>query len=197
VNAVKCELAETFIKRPDLRELIVQDPQGADIKASLQLKNVAVDYKSAGGGAAIPILGIEFGPSVSAGLSDTTGQSFDIDFAYNVEPATKPPEYCSSVAVARVAADPQLAEFAVIKGDPFITMLEGIQKQYQLLGAGVPKVKLNSLAYTSSFTVESDVSGGLGAKFIIFSLSTKAGRKTADSQALKMTFGLNFQELIM
>jgi hypothetical protein len=186
VNAVKCELAETFTKRPDLRDLVLDDPNKADVKGSLELKNAIVDSVTGNAGVTVPILGIELGPSGSLARSATAGQVFNVEFAYDLGTNDGIPAFCSALAT-----DVQ------VKGDPFIYMLDAIRSQHAKLGAGAPKVKLGSIAYTSAFSVDVERVGGVTLKILVFSLGAKSGRKATDSQSLKLTFGLNLVSVII
>jgi hypothetical protein len=183
VNAVKCELARTFVERPQLLQIIAPDPNHADVKGSLELKNAVVRTVSGNAGGAIPVLGIEVDPSASFSRAGTTGRLFNVDFSYDLSETTEVPKFCDSLAVK-------------VEGSPFIYMLEGIHSQYGQLGAGAPKVKLGAIAYTSSFVVEEEATGGFTIKFLIFSLGSKVARKTTDSQTLKMVFGLSLPPTI-
>lgn len=181
VNAIKCELSETFRGRDYLKTLVAQDEKDkADIKATLGLKNVLARSSSVEGGAAATALGITFGPSASGSRARTTGQSIEIEFSYDVEEAMTTPAFCASL-------EPRVR----VKGDPFVDILDGVKEQYLRFGHGQPKVQLGSVAYTSEFEVETERSGGFSLNFLIFSIGAKHGETQGHSQSLTLAFDLS------
>lgn len=186
VNAIKCELSETFKGRDYLKTLVAQDKDGADIKATLALANVLSRSSGAEAGAAVPILGITFGPSVSGGTARTTGQSIAVEFSYNLVEAMETPAFCASL-------EPRVR----VKGDPFVDILDGVKAQYALFGHGEPKVQLGSIAYTSEFAVETERSGGLSLNFLIFNVGAKRSVTRSNSQSLTLAFDLTLAPAVL
>lgn len=191
VNAIKCELADTFSERTlpngtkgNLATLIAPDAKGADVSATLSLANVVVNAKGGEGGLELPVGGVTVGPSVSGSRAHQTEQSYELKFSYDLEPNQGVPDFCANSKVK-------------VEGDPFVDMLEGIAAQYELLGKGEPKVKLASIAYASKFEIKEEISAGVKVKFLVFSVGSKATHTNVEKQALTLAFGLNFAAVIL
>ena len=177
VNAIKCELGETFADGRYLDTLVAQDKDGADIGATLDLADVAVVSSSASAGVSIPFGGLAISPSVSGGKTDSAAQSLSIKFSYDLQPGMTAPAFCAVLPVR-------------VKGRPFVAILDGIRTEYAKIEQGAPRVRLGSVSYTSEFAVEKSVGGGAGVTFLLFSVGGSHSVSHAHKQSLTLDFNL-------
>lgn len=185
VNAVKCELADTFKDGQYLKDLVKVENGHAEVKGTLALENVVTNTLSGEAGLEVVPAGITVGPTGKYSRSKETGQSVELEFSYDVT-GGQPPEFCKDLALAAPDRVPVL-----VKGHPFAALLTAVQKQHGYFKAGEPRVKLGTMTYTSSFTIERAVEGGVAVKFLIFSFGVTKGRTASEGQMLKMAFDLS------
>lgn len=180
VNAIKCELADTFAKHPDLYDSIEQDEKNEDIKAELTLSDTVSRATSGEGGVEFSLLGVDIEGSGSASRTRSTGQSVTVGFAYDLDRAG-------------VAVDcTKVGQKYRVQGEPFAKLLYGMSNQYNQLAAGAPKVKLSEIAYESSFEVEQETSAGGKITILIFSIGAERTVTRGSGQTLTLTFPLKY-----
>lgn len=181
VNAIKCELAETFKDGRFTRDFVRTDREkDEDVRAALHLENVVAGTTSVEGGFEVVPLGITFGPKGSHSRSVSTGQSVDVEFSYDLPVGTELPAFCA-----------MLDENVKVKGDPFVVLLESVQKQYASFGKGAPKVQLRDFTYTTEFEIERAEEFGAEVKFLVFSLGAKREQSKTGKQSLELKFDLS------
>jgi hypothetical protein len=186
VNGIKCELAQTFHDRPYLKTMVREDDGGADIAGSLVLSNVVVNQVSATGGAQIP-LAVAIGPSIGAGRTSTSSQSFEIKFTYNVDSGDPVPNYCSIPS----------KDVAVVEGDPFTDMLNALLLEYNKVEAAKPQIRLGSIGYTGKFEVKEESTGGLKLQFLFLTLGSTTTHAETNGNALNLLFNFKLDPRLM
>lgn len=185
VNALKCELADTFKEGNYLKNLVKVENGHAVVKGKLELGNVVTNTLSGEAGLEVAPAGITIGPTGSYGRSTESGQTVELEFSYDVAGGNAP-DFCKNPALAAPDNVPVL-----VKGHPFAALLTAIQKQHSYFKAGEPRVQLGTMSYASSFTIEREVVGGVSLKFLVFSLGVTRGRARAEGQTLTMEFDLS------
>ena len=187
VNAIKCELAETFQKRPEFYDLLAEDDEGADIGAELELSNAVTRSVDGSAGLEVQFGGLGVSADGGASRSRATGQTVGIEFSYDLDrTATAMPAFCAT-----------LAQDVRVKGDPFVELLAGVQSQYQQLGAGEPRVKLGAVNYGSNFEVDEEASGGVKISFLVFSIGGNRSVGRSSGQSLNLAFQLNLARVLL
>lgn len=177
VNAIKCELGDTFAHGKYLDSLIAQDKDGADITATLDLTDVDVRANSGSAGVSIPFGGVTAGGAASGGTTRSAAQTLEVKFSYDLEKDMAVPDFCATLPVR-------------VKGRPFVTILDGILTEYGKVQPGVPKVKLGTVSYTSEFEVEKTIESGLTVNFLVFSFGATHSNSHAHKQSLTLDFDL-------
>ncbi|NIJ35487.1 hypothetical protein FHR22_000136 [Sphingopyxis panaciterrae] len=193
VNALKCELAETFANRNFGRDLLKTDPQGnATIDVTLSLGNVTAKGRSGEAGLEVAPLGITLGPSGSRGRTVTATDSIEFEFSYAASDGRAVPAFCtaleSSAKAGRGAGTPPVT---VVEGDPFVTLLNGIKAEYDKVKPGEPKVSFGPLSYTSAFEIERSEEFGAEVAFLVFKIGGKQSKTTTISQEVTLKFDIS------
>jgi hypothetical protein len=181
VNAIKCELGETFADERFSDLVGTNEANNRDVTATLELGEVFTlkNSGSAGAGFEIP-LGIEIDASGSRARSTTRGESFKLSFDYNLEDETSVPEFCAA-----------LGSEIQVEGDPFADLLLAVGQEYIEIEAGEPKVQLRSVQYNTNFAVETTTTTGGKIKFLVFSLGAEKSRTIRSNQTLSLSFNLS------
>ncbi len=182
INALKCELAETFSKRNYVRDLLKEDPEGsgvAKIEATLTLSNAIASGNSGEGGLEVGAFGATVGVSGSGERKISRGNKIDFDFSFAARDMMEVPSFCRDL-------DSQIR----IEGDPFVTILNGISAEYDRIERAEPKVKFGPLSFTSEFEVEKSSEYGGEIALLVFKIGMKHTSSFTESQSLKLKFNI-------
>jgi hypothetical protein len=182
VNALKCELAETFHGRNYVGTGALIKPT---VKGSLSL-GVAVARETGRSGGISPTIGV-VEASGTGGLTRgrKASNSLKVAFSYDVSNDLQVPAFCR-----------ELARDIRVDGNPFVTLLDGLKKEHAELQRGAPKVTLSSLEYTSGFEVETKKEGGLEVTILVFKIGATRSRTSTSSQELTLEFETNLEAVV-
>lgn len=180
INALKCELGQNFRDHPELLRKIVRATDGADISAELDLENSATIKNEGEGGVEFSLLGASVAGSGSGSREKDTGQSVAVSFTFGLH-GTSAPVDCAA-----------LDKTIRIKDDPFVDLLTAVSKQYESVQPGEPKVTLQKLDYTTSFSTATELSAGGKITILIFSIGATRTASRTTSQKLTLSFPLDF-----
>jgi len=172
INAVKCELAETFSKDQFIGKII--EPK---IDASFNLKQVRVKEMTGEAGLEFDLGPATIGGTVGATDTRTSSSSLAIDFEYTASNGISVPAFCKNVKKS-----------IYVKGDPFADILSGIKSEFSEIQAGEPKVRLKGMSYTVEFEVDRVKEAGMEVSLIIFKLGGGGSRGNTASQELTLKF---------
>ena len=176
VNAIKCELAETFADNRFERTVGFENSEGKDVVASLTLSDTIVTKDGANIGISIPV---GLGLSGSTSITNSGSRSYKLDFNYDLVSDLSVPAFCGN-----------LAEEIIIEGDPFVDILSAIEAEHARIEKGAPTVALQKVAYTSTFSVTKAEAGGFSINFWLIGAGASRTASAKEAQSLKLTFGL-------
>lgn len=185
VNAIKCELGETFRNGRFLEHFVKTEKGHALVKGTLTLDNVVAGSNAGSAGLEVAPLGVTIGPTGKFTRSRETGQSVALEFSYDIDATTAPPPFCANLAALAPDKQPVL-----VAGHPFIDLLDGVQKQHAQFQTGAPKVKLGTFTYDSAFKIERATEAGVDIKFLIFAIGASHSRTNSSGQELALEFDL-------
>jgi hypothetical protein len=174
VNAIKCELAETFSKRN----------YGGRVKrsvaGSLKLTEVVAKKVEGEGGLEVELGAVSVGGGGSGSRENSAQSSLNIAFEYNVPRSVTVPSFCSS-----------LQKSVYVQGDPFIDILDGLIAEYKKIEEGAPTVQLKSVEYVVGFDIEKESNANLEAKVLIFKVGGGYTKTATSSQELTLSFDID------
>lgn len=174
VNAIKCELAQTFA---DGR---YKTKVKSDISGSLKLTEILAKKTDGEGGVELEIGPVTLGGTGSASQSRTAQNALDITFDYLDVHNASVPAYCSA-----------LAQSVYVKGDPFVDILDGLVAEYGRIEKGAPKVQLKAIEYSVAFDLEREMGANGEISVIIFKIGGGYSETRTSSRELTLTFDLD------
>lgn len=175
VNAVKCELAETFAKNRYV-DTLVKPP----VKGTLTLKEVVARKLEGEGGLEFNALGVTAGGTGGASRQRTGANSLKVGFDYLVRNDAPIPAFCAT-----------LERSIFVEGDPFVAVLDGIRTEYTRIQAGDPKVQLKSVEYSLGFEIEKEIKAGVEVSVLIFKIGATGTRTRTSEQELTLEFDIS------
>lgn len=174
VNALKCELAETFSGR-DYVGTVVKDKVEAELSLSVEIKRST----SVGGGIDASVSVVDIGIGVEEANARGQSDKLTLAFEYDVDNNLQSPAFCAS-----------LSNDVRVQGDPFVSLLDGLAAEYGQIGLGSPTVTLTKLSHTAGFEVEREVTTDGEIKVLIFKLGGKNATGRSASQELTLNFSI-------
>lgn len=176
VNAVKCELAQTFAGNAYSDLVGREEDDGEDIGASLEFSRAYTQEDTGTFGVSIPI-GLEIEGGGSRGIESS--EEFELSFTYDLDDNIVVPAFCE-----------ELDRTVRVNGSPFVEVLDAIQTEYGQLEAGPPLVQLGEISYTSAFEVQRTSNGGGTLTLLIFEVGGERSRGQSAAQSLTIDFNL-------
>ena len=187
INALKCELAETFKDNAYVATLLKEQtdengqPTGfAKIDATLTLSNTLATGVKGSGGLEIEAFGATLGGSGSRGRDVTRSNDIGFDFSFAAKDGMAVPAFCQT-----------LDQKVRIEGDPFVEILNGISAEYDRIERAEPKVKFGPLSFTSKFDVKRSSEAGVEFALLIFKIGATRTTAFSESQTLKLKFDID------
>ncbi|WP_428679417.1 hypothetical protein [Sphingopyxis sp.] len=198
VNALKCELAETFADGNYTRDMLKTDPDGTSkVEVTLSLGDSSGRTRSGEAGLDVEAFGIGFTPTGSRERSVTQGQSIDFEFSFAARDGMAISPECAALkadpkalAAAKRGERPNVA-VAVVRDAPFKKLLGGIKAEYDKVRPGEPKVSFGAISYSTEFEVAREESFGAEVAFLVFKIGGTQTNSRSASQKVTLKFDLS------